>query len=400
MSLELTEKICFICTKNQASYTCPRCNKAYCSSDCYRNLEKHSECSESFYRDQVLTELKNLNLDDLESKNKMANILKNEAKKMAEEDNLLSDDSDSDLNETKKENSSPKEEDLIKEYLNEILNWRPWWRSEDYKTPILITEIDQNIDLNFLELNPKLVANSSNLNIQNSSPYLYNEIVKMFYIYQMCIYVYQLTLDDFKEKKDEKIDLILLEEICNNFLEIEHVLNKRVAKDLNIRQEFELIISVLLEEQSYFLKVYTNKKFFLNLIDELEYAQMKIDMRSYKNRPIYHLIHFTLKLEEDVQSRVKIIRNEDTLKSSEKFESKFTKRDFKLYLKKLEFYFKWLEVNKSNYINFKMCDYFKSELDLVKTSFTSEMEQFRKEKELIDQNLNKIRHNQKLIEEI
>ncbi|XP_076464248.1 zinc finger HIT domain-containing protein 2-like [Babylonia areolata] len=48
---------CSICVQKEARYTCPRCNIAYCSLDCYRH-KKHEGCSESFYRDWVMDEMK------------------------------------------------------------------------------------------------------------------------------------------------------------------------------------------------------------------------------------------------------------------------------------------------------------------------------------------------------
>lgn len=38
------------CNKEQAKYTCPRCNLGYCGLSCYRHKE-HSDCSEAFYKE-------------------------------------------------------------------------------------------------------------------------------------------------------------------------------------------------------------------------------------------------------------------------------------------------------------------------------------------------------------
>ncbi|EYB81522.1 hypothetical protein Y032_0380g333 [Ancylostoma ceylanicum] len=40
----------FCSTERREQYKCPRCNCNYCSLRCYRN-EKHSNCSESFYKE-------------------------------------------------------------------------------------------------------------------------------------------------------------------------------------------------------------------------------------------------------------------------------------------------------------------------------------------------------------
>ncbi|KAJ3160990.1 hypothetical protein HDU88_007477 [Geranomyces variabilis] len=50
------ERICKICIKQFASYTCPRCNLQYCSVPCYKS-EKHASCTESFYKDSIMSEL-------------------------------------------------------------------------------------------------------------------------------------------------------------------------------------------------------------------------------------------------------------------------------------------------------------------------------------------------------
>ena len=48
--------LCDICLKTRSQYKCPKCNWKYCSVKCYRD-EKHSDCSESFYREEIFLEL-------------------------------------------------------------------------------------------------------------------------------------------------------------------------------------------------------------------------------------------------------------------------------------------------------------------------------------------------------
>mgnify|MGYP004589847615 CR=1 FL=1 len=55
-------------------YTCPRCEIRYCSSICYKS-EAHSECSESFYKQCVIDEIKSHG-KDTEGRKKMLEILK------------------------------------------------------------------------------------------------------------------------------------------------------------------------------------------------------------------------------------------------------------------------------------------------------------------------------------
>ncbi|KAI8058492.1 hypothetical protein BDF22DRAFT_739906 [Syncephalis plumigaleata] len=52
------DKSCGICQIQTARYTCPRCNLHYCSLTCYRG-DEHNACSEGFYKEQLVTELKN-----------------------------------------------------------------------------------------------------------------------------------------------------------------------------------------------------------------------------------------------------------------------------------------------------------------------------------------------------
>lgn len=39
--------LCQLCDANKAAYTCPKCNKRYCSLACYKS-EKHVACTEKF----------------------------------------------------------------------------------------------------------------------------------------------------------------------------------------------------------------------------------------------------------------------------------------------------------------------------------------------------------------
>nr|AAG13436.1 hypothetical protein [Oryza sativa Japonica Group] len=67
-SLAETRVICRVCQKQFAQYTCPRCNARYCSLPCYKG---HSvQCTESFMRENVMDELKQMQPED-ESKKKM-----------------------------------------------------------------------------------------------------------------------------------------------------------------------------------------------------------------------------------------------------------------------------------------------------------------------------------------
>ncbi|KAI8841281.1 hypothetical protein BC829DRAFT_13652 [Chytridium lagenaria] len=66
--------LCRICSKSQSpKYKCPRCGIDYCSSACYNN-PKHGNCSETFYKENVLEEMKNVKTSD-EAKRKALEML-------------------------------------------------------------------------------------------------------------------------------------------------------------------------------------------------------------------------------------------------------------------------------------------------------------------------------------
>ncbi|XP_015429219.1 PREDICTED: zinc finger HIT domain-containing protein 2 [Dufourea novaeangliae] len=69
-----TNNLCKLCNEKPRAYTCPRCGTGYCNVDCYKS-EAHLECSESFYKQCILDELKSQEGDPV-SKNKMLEILK------------------------------------------------------------------------------------------------------------------------------------------------------------------------------------------------------------------------------------------------------------------------------------------------------------------------------------
>jgi hypothetical protein len=54
--IEALAKPCAFCNKHLTKYICPRCNRGYCSVECYRS-PGHEECSEGFYKEQVAGEV-------------------------------------------------------------------------------------------------------------------------------------------------------------------------------------------------------------------------------------------------------------------------------------------------------------------------------------------------------
>ncbi|KAM9364343.1 zinc finger HIT domain-containing protein 2 [Pholidichthys leucotaenia] len=67
-------RVCMLCKCKPFCYTCPRCNLQYCGLACYRSPD-HSVCSEEFYKESVLKELKEIGKTESEGKRKMQEIL-------------------------------------------------------------------------------------------------------------------------------------------------------------------------------------------------------------------------------------------------------------------------------------------------------------------------------------
>ncbi|KAM3863078.1 zinc finger HIT domain-containing protein 2 [Diretmus argenteus] len=66
--------VCGVCRSKPSCYTCPRCNLPYCGLACYQSPD-HSVCSEEFYKESVLRELKNMGQSEAEGREKMQDIL-------------------------------------------------------------------------------------------------------------------------------------------------------------------------------------------------------------------------------------------------------------------------------------------------------------------------------------
>lgn len=66
--------VCMLCKCKPSCYTCPRCNLHYCGLACYQSPD-HSVCSEEFYKESVLQELKDMGKTESEGRQKMQEIL-------------------------------------------------------------------------------------------------------------------------------------------------------------------------------------------------------------------------------------------------------------------------------------------------------------------------------------
>ncbi|KAF7662443.1 hypothetical protein LDENG_00234770 [Lucifuga dentata] len=102
--------VCDLCKCKLSCYTCPRCNLPYCSLACYRSPD-HSVCSEEFYKESVLQELRGMGKTESEGRKKMQDVLlalRGEAERtdggmesLLRESGIVSDDSEEGERETK-----------------------------------------------------------------------------------------------------------------------------------------------------------------------------------------------------------------------------------------------------------------------------------------------------------
>lgn len=453
------KRMCEICNKKESSYTCPKCNICYCTLDCYRNVEKHLTCSENFYHDQIVTELKQISLEqDMESKNKMARILLKEAKNYANDDNF--DHQEQVNNETDETEKQINEEDMIKAYETKINEWKPWWRNDAFKEPLLEEINDKSEKLvSKMKFHLNLIKNSSNINVSNASKFIYNDILQISYFYVIIANIYQLNENDFEKFSDlENIDTTQLKEIVNNFIQLENMLkNTKLNQNCELNQKFDLIVRVLSEESNYFLKSYVNKNFLIGMLDELIFLVESPEIILHVLSKMYNIFdcyinimnlskklldsdlndkldagNLILDLNEEhsplnvfhynktnypkkeilsksnKSKRVEIIRSKKTetqsipTTSNFVFENEFGKRDVKIFMKKYEFFFKWLSQNKQNVRSKESKQTLAINLKEVKETLENELKQSADEKDFFNKNLDKIRkfEKNKLIEEI
>ena len=64
---------CQFCPKGNAKYTCSRCNAPYCGVSCFQG-ETHRQCSESFYKDQVMAEIMSNSADGVDKATKLRTL--------------------------------------------------------------------------------------------------------------------------------------------------------------------------------------------------------------------------------------------------------------------------------------------------------------------------------------
>ena len=76
---------CKFCRSEKSKYTCPKCGSGYCGLKCYKSTE-HQDCSENFYKENVMAELKTMKSSDDVRKQTMELLKRQEELKAEAED--------------------------------------------------------------------------------------------------------------------------------------------------------------------------------------------------------------------------------------------------------------------------------------------------------------------------
>jgi hypothetical protein len=454
----LGKKLCEICGEKPSAYTCPRCNLTYCSSVCYKDESKHLECSESFYRDQVMSELKAISLNEdkeleKENKRKMLEILKKESEMRLENEEFG--DENEEQNEAEEvsigELSNTKEEKLIKAYEEQVRNWLPWWLNENIIKSSLIQE-NEKIESPF-KFNENLFRIASTINTSKANELILVDICTFVYEFALIGHVYQMDESDYS--KSSSTDFFFVCDIVNSFIELDKITRRNQEQEHSIKSQndlfgaffqsrFEFVLKELSESDECQLKKFVNKSFLFGLLDEM----VKLTTNACKSYAIliskcYDLFEMALDIEkEDAKNRDSITNRIDSkipinpfhhghnreqsnkkqfsseaqisrktkiqiltphssdkkpditkriLNSENKTQlSNKTKHELKLFLKRLEFYFKWIHDN-THRLNEQLKLRIIELLKQLKEEKEASLRQFQTEHEFIQRNLPKLR---------
>ncbi|XP_008557648.2 zinc finger HIT domain-containing protein 2 [Microplitis demolitor] len=365
MNLPGSEKLCQLCDSSEAKYTCPRCNKRYCTSECYKS-EAHVDCSEEFYKECVETELKS-RVNDPDDQVKMLNILRRHQEALSdgklfndnEEDDDDDDDDDilKDLNESYEAIDSDDDEeipDLAERIKNVDMNnpddlwaaltdaerqefeamihnketdkllpqWVPWWSRVGNK---LVTELDNSSE--YKEHCPGLVAIAPISELNKVSPLLSHNLVNILYAYVIMVLHYNgehqdsyrealeifLHLNDvISEKKVFQDDSLAAQAVIKKSIEC-----KILPEDaeMAINDSVNKIIRGPTDDRTYYLKA---------VLSDLHVLFSKVkdgDLGAAKGTSV-------------LPKKFKI-KNLNNLKLKEK--------KIQRYLKKIEFYLAWVD---------------------------------------------------------
>uniref|UniRef100_A0A182QZ67 HIT-type domain-containing protein n=1 Tax=Anopheles farauti TaxID=69004 RepID=A0A182QZ67_9DIPT len=245
------DEVCKICGNKQARYNCPRCNILYCSVECYKS-QQHLECSEGFYRENVVQELalRKADADAASSSKSMLEILQrmeqpdptydqdtsdgSENDPEGEDDELDSDDDaqedelavrmqgiDLDNAASVRERLTDTEKEEFQKLLanGDITKMLPepsiWWTME-YKVDLIqpATDLRSEQEQRLLKACPKVwqkIPNLSELLNKEPSPTVRHNIANVLAAYS---FVYRYFLGDIQENVVEAADCLLA--VCLN----------------------------------------------------------------------------------------------------------------------------------------------------------------------------------------
>ncbi|XP_048773388.1 zinc finger HIT domain-containing protein 2-like isoform X2 [Ostrea edulis] len=219
---------CEICQKDQAKYTCPRCNTRYCGLSCYRD-KSHSECSEAFYKTCCMEALGNRDVSS-EEKQKMLEMLdrleKEEAENSDEMEEELLDrltglnlDTDSELiwsRLTEKEQAQFNRMAEDGRLGNLVEVWTPWWDVKKEK----ISEVDGLKANHAPKVTPKIPDISKLLTKSKPSADIKNNVVNVLYAYVFVCRLYNGTHWDCPQESALKLvktsDVMAKHSVCSS----------------------------------------------------------------------------------------------------------------------------------------------------------------------------------------
>ncbi|KAK6173976.1 hypothetical protein SNE40_017339 [Patella caerulea] len=264
---ETGSSVCSICLKEKSRYTCPRCNIRYCSLPCYKD-EKHLACSELFYKDWVMEELKETK-SGREDKEKILEMLSRvESDDTLEPSHLDSDDDDDDetdletrLHGLDLDNSEAilkrltnKERQEFEKLLhngclgNLVEIWTPWWtESKD-----LIEEVEQTDCDKKKSCKPTLLSSipdiSTLIKVKPSSD-IRNNMINILYSYAFICRLHNGGhFDNPVESAEDLLTICSVLRDGKNFIELEEVIDmtlqqvEKESKRWEITVEFKVSV--------------------------------------------------------------------------------------------------------------------------------------------------------------
>lgn len=212
---------CFFC-QGTSKYSCPQCLVRYCSVVCYQS-KPHQACSEHFYKQQVMKELKQMKGSDAE-KRKLMEMLSRLNQNNDEEtletagicerlSNISLDDVDAiweKLTDKEKENFQRR---VQSGNLDFIKIWTPWWTGKSHK----VQEVNKNTKKK--SGLPKLLKELPQVKdiLHNKKP---DDNLKYCVLEVLLAYTYLMRLfnGDFYDSPDEVVEVLcqLSKVLCEN----------------------------------------------------------------------------------------------------------------------------------------------------------------------------------------